>query len=253
MSPFDYVYHGEVPIQRIAADTASVLVTQFVADNVRDAAAESPSSKLFLLTDEPSDYHNHIWPDNVWLGVRACTNDKVDLLAARTASLTPNVWLSCTPRDPIVVPKSVRWVFCNADECGPMYPAMVRQLRDSAVAQAVPFWFQSWDGWVETFMNREPLVCSGDSVVRRDGVVVGHVDMVDRRDNGTIREMSAKRIPDPSGSRLRAPMGSRPGTVGPAAPKYRLNRALGPEIYMRKIGNNPGDDKIDGRMWRGLP
>lgn len=247
MTPFDNIVSGEIAAG--ANLFGRVLVLDFVPDNVREVAMKTGAT-LFLLTDEPSHYHDYIWPDNVWLGVRACTKDKVDLLVARVTSLTSNVWLSCTPRDPIIVPDAVKWLFCNLDETGPMYPDMVRQLRDSAAAKSIPFWFHGWGGWVETSRTKEPIVQVGDAVVRRDGIIVGTVDHIDYRDNGTIREMSAKRIPDPSGKRLRPPPGAH---IGPPRPKYKLNRSLGPEIFMRRIQDNPNDHTIDGKMWRALP
>lgn len=231
-----------------------VLIIEDAADKgvqaaVRELAKQYPAIYFFLLSSDCASYAGAPFPKNVWLGARGYTNEVVNaaLVALKAIPHEGHKWVSVTPRDAVTLPPDVvQWVFCSVGERPLLYPGLASHLKASARAHKVAFWFHSNNGYFQTFTGRAPQVEEEDCIVRLDGTIVGHIDEVKLRENGTVEDLVSRRIP--SGKTVADRLTGRQKSL----PKYKRNRKMGRELYMRHDEGFP-TNTIEGRVYQDMP
>ncbi len=124
--------------------------------DVFDVMAETPQHIYQVLTKRPSralKLSDEItWPDNVWLGTSVESQDVMHRL--RDLQAIPAA-LRFVFFEPLIGPitdlglDGIDWVSVGGEAAPrprPMDPAWVRDIRDQAVRDSVPFFFKQWGG-----------------------------------------------------------------------------------------------------------
>lgn len=122
---------------------------------------DTPWLDWLLLTKRPANIEmmvpwRSVWPQNVWLGITAETQElvqqRIPILIRQPAAVK---FVSCEPLlGPVELTQwlenRINWVIVGGESgrsARPMHPSWVRSLRDQCLSTGIPFHFKQWGCW----------------------------------------------------------------------------------------------------------